>query len=235
MNKAELIDVLTKKLDTDRRSATDAVEEVVDAIVRAVHKGDSVTITGFGVFERRRRAARVARNPRTGETVRVAPTSVPAFRPGAQFKAVISGAKRLPAEGPAVKRGGSTGRRRAVKKAARKRVAKKAVRKRAVKKAARKRVAKKAVRRTAAKKAVRKRAAKKAARKRVAKKAVRKRAAKKGARKRVAKKAVRKRAVKKGARKRVAKKTARRTAAKKTARRTAKKTARRAPAKRGRR
>ncbi len=105
MNKAELIDVLTEKLDADRRSATDAVENVVDTIVRAVHKGDSVTITGFGVFEQRRRAARVARNPRTGETVKVKPTSVPAFRPGAQFKAVVSGAQRLPAEGPAVKRG----------------------------------------------------------------------------------------------------------------------------------
>ena len=105
MNKAELIDVLTEKLGSDRRSATAAVENVVDTIVRAVHKGDSVTITGFGVFEQRRRAARVARNPRTGETVKVKPTSVPAFRPGAQFKAVVSGAQRLPAEGPAVKRG----------------------------------------------------------------------------------------------------------------------------------
>ena len=55
MNKAELIEVLTKELDTDRRSATDAVEHFVNAIVRAVHKGESVTITGFGVFERRRR------------------------------------------------------------------------------------------------------------------------------------------------------------------------------------
>ena len=82
MNKAELIDVLTDKLGTDRRQATAAVENVVDTIVRAVHKGDSVTITGFGVFEQRRRAARVARNPRTGETVKVKPTSVPAFRPG---------------------------------------------------------------------------------------------------------------------------------------------------------
>src|SRR5436309_1464061 len=66
MNKAELIDVLTQKLGSDRRQATAAVENVVDTIVRAVHKGDSVTITGFGVFEQRRRAARVARNPRTG-------------------------------------------------------------------------------------------------------------------------------------------------------------------------
>ena len=69
MNKAELIEVLTKRMDADRRAAADAVENVVDAIVRAVAKGESVTITGLGVFERRRRAARVARNPRTGESV----------------------------------------------------------------------------------------------------------------------------------------------------------------------
>ena len=81
MNKAELIDQLTERLESDRRSATDAVEHIVDIIVRAVHAGENVTITGFGVFEQRRRAARVARNPRTGETVKVKPTSVPAFRP----------------------------------------------------------------------------------------------------------------------------------------------------------
>lgn len=108
MNKAELIEELTKKLDTDRRTATDAVEHVVDTIVRAVNKGESVTITGFGVFEKRKRAARVARNPRTGETVKVRPTSVPAFRPGAQFKAVVAGKQKLSATGPAVKRGSST-------------------------------------------------------------------------------------------------------------------------------
>src|ERR1700753_3214941 len=143
MNKAELIDVLTEKLGSDRRSATAAVENVVDTIVRAVHKGDSVTITGFGVFEQRRRAARVARTPRTGETVKVKPTSVPAFRPGAQFKAVVSGAQRLSSDGPAVKRG-ATGapagrapvKKVAVKKAAAKAPAKKAPAKKApVKKA----------------------------------------------------------------------------------------------------
>ena len=147
MNKAELIDVLTTKLGTDRRQATAAVENVVDTIVRAVHKGDSVTITGFGVFEQRRRAARVARNPRTGETVKVKPTSVPAFRPGAQFKAVVSGAQRLPAEGPAVKRGVTAGpaKRTAAKKtAAKKAPAKKAATKAPAKKAATKAPAKKA-------------------------------------------------------------------------------------------
>ena len=218
MNKAELIDVLTKKLDTDRRSATDAVENVVDTIVRAVHKGDSVTITGFGVFEQRRRAARVARNPRTGETVKVKPTSVPAFRPGAQFKAVVSGAQRLPAEGPAVKRGSGTGtaRKAAAKKTVRKAAAKKAVRKAAVKKTVRKAAAKKTVRKAAAKKTVRKAAVKKAVRKTAAKKAVRKAAGKKAARTVAAKKAVRKAAGKKAAAKRSpAKKAVRRSPAKK--------------------
>ena len=172
MNKAELIDVLTNKLGSDRRHATDAVEHVVDTIVRAVHKGDSVTITGFGVFEQRRRAARVARNPRTGETVKVKPTSVPAFRPGAQFKAVVSGSQRLPAEGPAVKRG-------VVASGGAKKVAKKApAKKAAVKKAAAKKAP--AAKKVAAKKVVKKAPAKKAATKRTttaAKKSPAKRAA----------------------------------------------------------
>jgi DNA-binding protein HU-beta len=205
MNKAELIDVLTEKLGSDRRSATAAVENVVDTIVRAVHKGDSVTITGFGVFEQRRRAARVARNPRTGETVKVKPTSVPAFRPGAQFKAVVSGAQRLPAEGPAVKRGVVAGG--AVKKAVVKKAAKKAVARKAVKKA----VAKKAATKAVARKAVKKAAVKKAATRAVARKAVKKAAVKKAVKRSAAKKAVRKAVVKKAAAKAPAKKaTARR-------------------------
>ncbi len=210
MNKAELIDVLTQKLSTDRRHATEAVENVVDTIVRAVHKGDSVTITGFGVFEQRRRAARVARNPRTGETVKVKPTSVPAFRPGAQFKAVVSGAQRLPSEGPAVKRGVVAGA--AKKTAAKKTAAKKAPAKKA---AAKKAPAKKA--------AVKKAPAKKAA---VKKAPAKKAAVKKAPAKKVA---VKKAAVKKApARKVAAKKAATKAPAKKAA---AKRPASKAPAK----
>jgi DNA-binding protein HU-beta len=197
MNKAELIDVLTEKLGSDRRQATAAVENVVDTIVRAVHKGDSVTITGFGVFEQRRRAARVARNPRTGETVKVKPTSVPAFRPGAQFKAVVSGAQRLPAEGPAVKRGVTAGgARKAVKKAVAKKVVKRAAAKKVVKRAA----AKKVVKRAAAKKVVKRAAVKKAVKKAAVKKAVKKAPARKAVKKAAVKKAVRKAPAKRGRR-----------------------------------
>ncbi len=220
MNKAELIDELTRKLKTDRRQATEAVENVVDTIVRAVHKGDSVTITGFGVFEQRRRAARVARNPRTGETVKVKPTSVPAFRPGAQFKAVVAGAQRLPAEGPAVKRGVVAGA--AAKKAAKKAPAKKAASKAPAKKAAAKKApAKKA----AAKKAPAKKApAKKAVTKAPAKKAATKAPAKKAATKAVAKKAPAKKAATKA--------PAQKAASKRPA---SKAPAKKAPARRGRR
>jgi len=202
MNKAELIDVLTEKLGSDRRQATAAVENVVDTIVRAVHKGDSVTITGFGVFEQRRRAARVARNPRTGETVKVKPTSVPAFRPGAQFKAVVSGAQRLPAEGPAVKRGVTAGTAR---KAVRKAAVKKAVKKAAVKKAVKRTAAKKAVKKAAVKKAVKRTAAKKTVKRAAAKTAVKKAAVKKAVKKAPAKKAVKRAAVKKAVNKAPAK------------------------------
>ncbi|MBH0775452.1 HU family DNA-binding protein [Nocardia bovistercoris] len=167
MNKAELIDVLTEKLGTDRRTATAAVEHVVDTIVRAVHKGQSVTITGFGVFEQRKRAARVARNPRTGETVKVKPTSVPAFRPGAQFKAVIAGKQKLAATGPAVKRGVNAPV--AAKKAAAKKTA-------AKKTAAKKATATKAPAKTTARKAAATAPAKTAARKTTATKTAAKKA-----------------------------------------------------------
>ncbi len=225
MNKAELIDVLTEKLGTDRRTASEAVEHVVDTIVRAVHAGESVTITGFGVFEQRRRAARVARNPRTGETVKVKPTSVPAFRPGAQFKALIAGGQKLPSSGPAVKRGAAE----PVKKAAKKTAAKKT----AAKKTAAKKTAAKAPAKTVAKKTAAKAPAKTAAKK-TATKAPAKTAAKKTVAKKTATKAPAKAPAKTAAKKTVAKKTAAKAPAKTAAKKTvAKKTAaKKAPAKR---
>ncbi|MGH3439421.1 MAG: HU family DNA-binding protein [Sciscionella sp.] len=95
MNKAELIEALADRLG-DKKTASAAVEGLVDVVVRTVHKGEKVNITGFGVFEKRARAARTARNPRTGATVKVKKTNVPAFRAGSTFKDVVSGAKKLP-------------------------------------------------------------------------------------------------------------------------------------------
>ena len=95
MNKSELIEVVTQKLG-DRKAASEAVEAVVDAITRAVAKGEKVGITGFGVFEKVERAARTARNPTTGAAVKLKKTSVPKFRPGKGFKDIVSGAKKVP-------------------------------------------------------------------------------------------------------------------------------------------
>jgi len=89
VNKAELIEALSGRLG-DRKSATAALDAVLSEIQNAVTKGDKVSITGFGVFEKRVRAARTARNPRTGEAVKVKKTSVPAFRAGASFKDMVA-------------------------------------------------------------------------------------------------------------------------------------------------
>ena len=95
MNRAELIEAIRDRLGADRRTAETAVDAVLDTIQRAVAAGERVAITGFGVFEKVDRAARTGRNPRTGETVKVKKTSVPKFRPGTQFKGVVSGAVKL--------------------------------------------------------------------------------------------------------------------------------------------
>jgi DNA-binding protein HU-beta len=92
VNKAELIDALAVRLG-DKKSAASALDAVLAEIQSAVTKGDKVAITGFGVFEKRVRAARTARNPRTGESVKVKKTSVPAFRAGASFKDQVASGK----------------------------------------------------------------------------------------------------------------------------------------------
>jgi len=92
VNKAELIEAMSGRLG-DRKSATAALDAVLSEIQNAVTMGDKVSITGFGVFEKRVRAARTARNPRTGESVKVKKTAVPAFRPGASFKEIVAAGK----------------------------------------------------------------------------------------------------------------------------------------------
>jgi DNA-binding protein HU-beta len=206
VNKAQLVEAIADKMG-GRQQAADAVDHVLDAIVRAVVAGERVSVTGFGSFEKVDRPARYARNPQTGERVRVKKTSVPRFRAGQGFKDLVSGSKKLPRGGEvSVKKapkGSLTGGAGAtVKKAA----AKKATAKTA---AAKKTTAKKAP----AKKATTKTAA---AKKTTAKKAPAKTTTAKttAAKKTTAKKAPAKKAT---AKKAPAKKsTARKTTAKKT-------------------
>ena len=95
MNKAQLVEAIADKLGS-RQQAADAVDAVLDAIVRAVVAGERVSITGFGSLEKVERPSRYARNPQTGERVRVRRTSVPRFRAGQGFKDLVSGSKKLP-------------------------------------------------------------------------------------------------------------------------------------------
>ena len=92
MNKGELIDAISERLG-GRRSATEAVNAVLETIQSTVANDDKVAITGFGVFEKSERPARTARNPATGATIEVPKSSVPKFRPGADFKALVNGEK----------------------------------------------------------------------------------------------------------------------------------------------
>lgn len=130
-NKAQFIDALAERMDGDRKRAAAALDAVIDTVYAAVAKGDVVRLTGFGIFEKRDRAARMARNPATGASVRVKKTSVPAFRAGAEFKAITSGAKKL-AKAPAKKAAAAVKKAAPAKKAAAKKApAKKAAAKRA--------------------------------------------------------------------------------------------------------
>lgn len=95
MNKADLVDAVEAKLG-NRKDAVDAVEVMIDTIVRTVTRGERVAISGFGTFERVARAARTGRNPRTGETVRIKKTSVPKFKPGTAFKAYVASPRSIP-------------------------------------------------------------------------------------------------------------------------------------------
>src|SRR5215475_10538926 len=96
MNKRDLIDAISGRMG-DKKTATEALNAVLDTIQIAVAKGDKVAITGFGVFEKSVRPARTARNPATGAAIKVPKTSVPKFRAGADFKALVNGEKKVPA------------------------------------------------------------------------------------------------------------------------------------------
>lgn len=100
MNKADLVDRLEERLGS-KKAALEAVEAVVDVIIREVAAGHKVGITGFGTFERVERAARTGRNPRTGQAVHIDATSVPKFTPGTNFKIVTADPDKLPRTGNA--------------------------------------------------------------------------------------------------------------------------------------
>ncbi|MCX6784227.1 MAG: HU family DNA-binding protein [candidate division WWE3 bacterium] len=86
MVKLELVAKMAEKAGLTKADASRAMEAVVDTISAALKKGEKVTITGFGTFEIRQRAARMGRNPQTGAPLHIAASKTPAFKAGKGLK-----------------------------------------------------------------------------------------------------------------------------------------------------
>ena len=89
MNKADLVEAVFNKIGGTKKAAEEAVETVFETITKTLSKGDEVAVSGFGTFLSKKRQARQARNPRTGETVHVAAMQVPKFRAGKGLKEAV--------------------------------------------------------------------------------------------------------------------------------------------------
>jgi DNA-binding protein HU-beta len=89
MNKGELVDALEQRLGS-KRAAADAVDAILEVIMREVASGRRVGITGFGTFERATRRTRRGRNPRKGMTVRIPASAVPRFKAGTEFRLAVA-------------------------------------------------------------------------------------------------------------------------------------------------
>lgn len=89
MNKAEIVERVASDTGLTKVAASAAVESVLDAITRALKKGDSVSFVGFGTFKTTSRKARSARNPRTGEPIKIPKRRVARFSPGTTLRAAV--------------------------------------------------------------------------------------------------------------------------------------------------
>jgi DNA-binding protein HU-beta len=93
MNKSEMIDAIATRTELSKAAAGKALDAVIETIVEAVATGDGVSLVGFGAFKAAARAAREGKNPKTGEKIKIAATTVPKFSAGATFKAAVATAK----------------------------------------------------------------------------------------------------------------------------------------------
>jgi len=89
MNKAGLVDAVHELLGGTKVSAEQAVETMLETIVKSLKKGDEVSIAGLGIFTVKQRKARQARNPRTGALVNVPAMKVPKFRAAKALKDAV--------------------------------------------------------------------------------------------------------------------------------------------------
>jgi DNA-binding protein HU-beta len=94
MNRKELIAALADKTGSTKADADRNVLALIEIISSTLKKGGKITLSGFGIFEVRERAARIGRNPRTGETLKIKAAKVPAFKAGTTLKAALNSGKK---------------------------------------------------------------------------------------------------------------------------------------------
>lgn len=90
MNKADFIGAVSEAAELTKTDASKAVDAVISVITKALKKGDTVTLVGFGTFQVRERAAREGRNPKTGETIKIAKSKNPSFKAGKALKDAVN-------------------------------------------------------------------------------------------------------------------------------------------------
>ena len=90
MKKTDIIDAVAASADISKAAAARAVDAVTDSIAKSLKAGDQVSMAGFGTFSVKHRAARQGRNPRTGETIQIAASKSPGFKPSKAFKDAVS-------------------------------------------------------------------------------------------------------------------------------------------------
>jgi DNA-binding protein HU-beta len=90
MNKSDLVDAIAEAAGLSKADAGRALDATVDTITGALKAGDAVSLVGFGTFSVRDRAARTGRNPRTGETIKIAASKNPAFKAGKALKDAVN-------------------------------------------------------------------------------------------------------------------------------------------------
>lgn len=89
MNKSDLIEAMADAGDISKAAAGRALDGLIDAIAVSLKQGESVAILGFGTFSVKERAARMGRNPKTGETISIAASKTPAFKAGKGLKDAV--------------------------------------------------------------------------------------------------------------------------------------------------
>ena len=90
MNKGDIINAIADHAELSKADAGRALDALIEVVKKSLKKGDSVSLVGFGTFAVRKRAARTGRNPRTGATIKIKASKLPAFKAGKALKDAIN-------------------------------------------------------------------------------------------------------------------------------------------------